>query len=104
MHGVFRLPCAPTDILWYSNHQSYYILYESASGYALFERTGGEEIGERNISVQTQLQDYKKFSKDVHLRSFLPFTSGENALLNINDVSEGTLDEETELKIANSGS
>jgi nucleolar protein 56 len=64
-------------------------LYESASGYALFERTGGEEIGERSLEVQAQLQDFKKFSKNVHLRSFMPFSSGENALQNINDVSEG---------------
>lgn len=65
-------------------------MYESASGYALFERTGGEEIAERSIEVQTQLQDFKNFSKNIHLRSFTPFSSSENALQNINDVSEGT--------------
>lgn len=65
-------------------------MYESASGYALFERTGGEEVGERSLEVQAQFQDFKKFSKTVHLRSFLPFSSGENALANINDLSEGS--------------
>jgi nucleolar protein 56 len=65
-------------------------LYESASGYALFERTGGEEIAERGLEVQQQLQDFKNFSKNIHLRSFTPFASSENALQNINDVSEGT--------------
>jgi len=72
---------------------SNYILYESASGYALFERTGGEEIAERSLDVQAQLQDFKNLAKNVHLRSFSPFSSGENALQNINDVSEGILND-----------
>jgi hypothetical protein len=34
--------------------------------------------------------DFKRFSRIVHLKAFVPFTSSENALENINDVAEGS--------------
>jgi len=69
----------------------HYILYESASGFALFNKTGGEEIAELDMEVQYQYQNFKQFSKIMHLTAFLPFTSSENALENANDLSEGIL-------------
>lgn len=69
----------------------YFILYESASGYALFERTESEEIGDQLAEVQESILDYKRFTKALKLKAFLPFTSSENALENINDLSEGVL-------------
>jgi len=68
-----------------------YILFESASGYGLFERVEGEEIANQADQFQKAVQDKSKFMKIVRLKSFLPFTSAENALENINDVSEGVL-------------
>jgi nucleolar protein 56 len=64
-----------------------YLLYESASGFALFERVKSEEIDGSATSLD--VADLKKFSNMVKLKSFLPFTSAEQALENINSVSEG---------------
>jgi len=68
-----------------------YLLFESASGYALFERLEAEEIGEQLTEVQAATDDFNRFSKCVKLQSFLPFTSAESALENINQVSEGLI-------------
>jgi len=68
-----------------------YLLYESASGYGLFERVEGEEIASQADQFQKAVQDKAKFMKIIKLKSFLPFNSAENALENINDVSEGVL-------------
>jgi len=65
------------------------VLFESASGYALFERIESEVIGELTDEVQRSFNDYGRFSQMVRLKAFLPFTSAENALENINYISEG---------------
>jgi len=68
-----------------------YVLFESASGYGLFERLSSEQIGEQVDTVQQSFQDFSKFSTYVKLKAFLPFSSAENALENVNDMSEGIL-------------
>eukprot|EP01137_Pigoraptor_chileana_P005743 Opistho-2@49202 len=68
-----------------------YILYESASGYALFEATETEEIGLELASVQASISDLAKFGKVVKLKAFAPFQSAQAALENINNISEGLL-------------
>jgi len=70
-----------------------FVLYESASGYALFERTQGDDIGEQLEQFQQSVQEFSRFSKVVKLKSFIPFTSAELALENINDISEGVLND-----------
>lgn len=70
-----------------------YLLFESSSGYALFQREESEEIAEQTPQFQESLQNYGKFSKLLKLVSFNPFSSAENALENINDVSEGVLND-----------
>ena len=67
-----------------------FILYELASGYALFEKLEFEEIGVETAQVQASLQDLAKFGKCMKLKSFLPFKNAADALQNCNDVSEGT--------------
>eukprot|EP00128_Syssomonas_multiformis_P004077 Colp12_sorted_trinity150504_noHs@8471 len=67
------------------------ILFESASGYALFEAVETEEIGLELESVQQSVLDLAKFGKIVKLKAFIPFTSAQNALENINSISEGIL-------------
>lgn len=71
-----------------------YILFESASGYGLFEQVKTEEIAIMSAEVQASINDLQKFSGLVKLKSFLPFTSAEQALQNINSVSEGELTDE----------
>jgi len=66
-----------------------FLLFESASGYSLFERVQSEEIGATLDEVQKSINDLQSFSKIMKLKAFLPFTSMENALENINAVSEG---------------
>lgn len=68
-----------------------YLLFESSSGYALFERVNAEETNIMDAKVQQSITDLQRFSKIIKLKGFLPFTSAENALMNINAVSEGEL-------------
>jgi len=68
-----------------------YIFFESASGFALFERTESEDIGKLTEEVQNSVLEMKRFGKIMRLTSFLPFTSAENALLCQNEISEGIL-------------
>ncbi|KAJ7231468.1 NOP56 protein [Mycena haematopus] len=68
-------------------------LFESASGYAVFEAKLSDDIGSRTQAVQKSITDLAKFGKIVSLVSFLPFKSAAQALENINDVSEGILND-----------
>jgi nucleolar protein 56 len=66
-----------------------YVLYESASGYALFERIESEEIADESPELQKSIQDFGRFSRLVKFKSFVPFVSAESALENVNAISEG---------------
>ncbi|CAF5091941.1 unnamed protein product, partial [Rotaria magnacalcarata] len=66
-----------------------YILFEHASGYALFRVREFEEIGMNLPQVEASVVDLSKFATVVKLVGFYPFQSGVNALDNINAVSEG---------------
>eukprot|EP00808_Paulinella_micropora_P024152 g61485.t1 len=68
-----------------------YVLFESASGFALFEKVQSEEIGATLDAAQAAVNDLQQFSKIIKLKAFLPFTSLEDALLNINSISEGDM-------------
>ncbi|KAF9510992.1 hypothetical protein BS47DRAFT_1347316 [Hydnum rufescens UP504] len=70
-----------------------HVLFESSSGYALFESKLVEEIGLKDKDVQKSIQDLPKFGKMVQLKSFVPFKSAAHALENANDVSEGILND-----------
>ncbi|ORX73272.1 Nop-domain-containing protein [Linderina pennispora] len=66
-----------------------HVLYESASGYGLFEVMQAEKIGAKLAEVQSTVLDISKFGKYVRIKSFAPFKNAADALENINDVSEG---------------
>lgn len=66
-----------------------HVLFESASGYAVFEAKLAENIALKSAAMQSSVQDLSKFGKMVGLMSFMPFKSAAQALENINDVSEG---------------
>lgn len=68
-----------------------YVLYEHASGYAVFKVVSQEEIGVLLPEVQESVTDLSRFGKLVKLVAFSPFKSGANALDNINCISEGLL-------------
>mmetsp|Transcript_7884 Transcript_7884/g.19870 ORF Transcript_7884/g.19870 Transcript_7884/m.19870 type:complete len:511 (-) Transcript_7884:43-1575(-) len=68
---------------------SRFLLFECAAGYALFQADGVEEITVE--AVAESAADFSRFSKLVKQVAFQPFTSGEQALEEINKVSEGAL-------------
>ncbi|KAF8581033.1 NOP5NT-domain-containing protein [Ramaria rubella] len=68
-----------------------HVLFESASGYAVFEVKQQEEIGAKSLAVQSSIETLGKFGKMVQLISFSPFKSAAHALENANDISEGDL-------------
>lgn len=68
-----------------------YVLYEHASGYAVFKVIAQEEIGVLLPEVQESVADLARFGKLVKLAAFSPFKSGTNALDNVNCISEGII-------------
>lgn len=68
-----------------------FVLYEHASGYAVFKVIAQEEIGVLLPEVQESVNDLARFGKLVKLSAFSPFKSGTNALDNTNCVSEGVV-------------
>lgn len=68
-----------------------YLLYESASGYALFETMGLDEIGQNAEAIQESIMDLNRFGKVVKLLAFSPFTSAADALEQCNAVTEGIM-------------
>ena len=65
-----------------------FLLYESASGYGLFEVSSFDEIGNSVDEMQQSIIDVSRFGKSVKLTAFKPFVSAANALEQINAVSE----------------
>ncbi|KAJ3260938.1 snoRNP complex protein nop56 [Chytriomyces hyalinus] len=74
---------------WLMDSATLFVLFESASGYALFERIQSEEIGQELEEVQKAALDLAKFGRYIKLKSFAPFKSAAHALENIMDVTEG---------------
>ena len=68
-----------------------YLLYESASGYALLHAHGLDEIGQNTEAVRNSITDLNRFGKVVQLTAFHPFESALDALNQCNAVSEGEL-------------
>lgn len=69
------------------NATSLYVLHECAAGYVLFEVVAFEEIGSL-LEDNDTVTDLKRFGRACKLKSFHPFESAEEALENINAVSE----------------
>ena len=71
-------------------HQSkLFLLFETAPGYGLFSQTQSEEIGGSIEQVEAAVSKFNIFSQMVKLEAFAPFRSAEDALENINALSEG---------------
>lgn len=68
-----------------------FVLFESASGFSLFEVKEFDEIGQSADKVQETVSDLARFGKVAKLTAFKPFTSAANALEQINAVSESQL-------------
>ncbi|CAH8381541.1 unnamed protein product [Eruca vesicaria subsp. sativa] len=73
---------------------SLYLLYESSSGYGLFEAHGLDEIGQNTEAVRSSVSDLSRFGRVVQLTAFHPSESALDALNQINAVSEGYMSDE----------
>ena len=65
------------------------MLFEHASGYAVFRCQEVEDIGSLLPEVQEAVLDFARFGSMLTLEAFSPFKTGVNALENINSISEG---------------
>ena len=74
-----------------------YILFEHATGYALFRAKEFEEIAMLEPAVEESVTNLAKFQAIVSLVSFSPFKTGTNALDNMNSISEGIMHEDLRL-------
>lgn len=70
-----------------------HILFECATGAAIFECVQTEEIGNMTKQVQESIQDLNSFGRMVKLVSFSPFKNALDALQSCLDVSEGVLND-----------
>jgi nucleolar protein 56 len=68
-----------------------YVLFESASGYALFEVVESDKIGALLDAVQQSVTDAQRFKEIVKMTAFQPFKSTEDALENVMNCSEGIM-------------
>jgi nucleolar protein 56 len=66
-----------------------HILFENATGAAIFKCNQTEEIGNKTKQVQESIKDLNTFGRMVELVSFSPFKNALDALQNCLDVSEG---------------
>lgn len=65
-----------------------FILYETASGYCLFEKEEYDETGGSLSKVQKAVNDLTRFTKMVSLAAYQPFKTAEEALENIQSVAQ----------------
>jgi nucleolar protein 56 len=70
-----------------------YILYESASGYCLFEKEEFDETGGQLKAIQKAIPNLERFAKMIKLAAFQPFSTAEEALENITAVAKNTVPE-----------
>ncbi|KAJ3219421.1 snoRNP complex protein nop56 [Dinochytrium kinnereticum] len=88
-HDLKRHSRRHTNDRPYACSGSLFVLFETAAGYALFERIQSEEIGQDLEDVQKATLDLTKFGRYVKLKSFAPFKSAAHALENLMDITEG---------------
>ena len=70
---------------------SFFVLFESASGFALFSVLESEEIASLLDEVQASINDLSRFQRIVKMTAFLPFETAESALENMNAITEHDL-------------
>eukprot|EP00892_Ulva_mutabilis_P009833 jgi/Ulvmu1/7221/UM035_0007.1 len=65
-----------------------YVLFESASGFSLFDVKAVDDVALSTDAVQESIGDMTRFSKIASLIAFKPFSTAADALEQINSVSE----------------
>mmetsp|Transcript_21018 Transcript_21018/g.66024 ORF Transcript_21018/g.66024 Transcript_21018/m.66024 type:complete len:551 (+) Transcript_21018:74-1726(+) len=77
--------------------EAFYVLVETAAGYALLDVVEFDEIASMTAEVQRSLSEASNFMRCVKLKAFIPFASAEMALENINAISEHGVPERLEI-------
>jgi hypothetical protein len=70
-----------------------FLLFETAAGYALFEREEYDEIAGEMEQVQGAIKDFERFATLVKMKAYQPFKTADEALENIFAVSRGEVTE-----------
>ena len=78
-----------------------YVLFEHAAGYALVRVKEFEEVGAFLPEVEASVQELKKFQGVVKLVGFSPYKNAQNALENMNSVSEGVVHDDLKIFLEN---
>ncbi|XP_054724649.1 nucleolar protein 56-like isoform X2 [Uloborus diversus] len=78
-----------------------YIIFEHATGYALFRTTEFEEIAAFLPQVRSSILDVSKFRSHVYLVSYQAFKTKSDAVNNLNDIAKGVLPKQLQLFIEN---
>ena len=65
-----------------------FILFETASGYCLFEKEEYDETGGQLTKIQKAIANLERFSKMVSLAAYQPFETAEEALENIFKITQ----------------
>lgn len=68
-----------------------YILYESASGYCLFEKEEFDAAGSQLAKIQKAVGNLERFAKMVKLAAYQPFSTAEEALENIMSIKDNKI-------------
>jgi nucleolar protein 56 len=64
-----------------------FVLYETASGYCLFEKEEYDETGAGLSKVQKAISSLERFTKMVKIAAYVPFKTAEEALENIQAIA-----------------
>ena len=64
-----------------------FILFETASGFCLFEKEEYDEVSGQLSKIQKAIPSLERFAKMVKLVAYQPFQTAEEALENIMSVS-----------------
>eukprot|EP01017_Pseudomicrothorax_dubius_P003206 TRINITY_DN103_c0_g2_i1.p1 TRINITY_DN103_c0_g2~~TRINITY_DN103_c0_g2_i1.p1 ORF type:complete len:482 (-),score=171.52 TRINITY_DN103_c0_g2_i1:78-1523(-) len=73
---------------------SLFFLFETAAGYALFEKLEFDEVSMTLPQMQKAISTMESFSRIVHLKAFSPFTTAEMSLENVTALAEGNVSED----------
>lgn len=71
-----------------------YLLFETAAGYALFEKLEFDAINMKLVQMQKSIVKAESFFKIVRLRAFTPFHNAEKAINNARALAEGDISDD----------
>lgn len=64
-----------------------FVLFETASGYCLFEKEDYDEVSGQLSQIQKAIANLERFAKMVKISAYQPFKTAEEALENISTIA-----------------